>query len=244
MVSFVASVILYSVSLFIALSPIGEWSLRSIYGCKEIEDRNYIERFQPLFEEVYIEARDINPNISRNIKLYMNNCKSPNAFATGRNTVCLTKGLATHSDDEIKAIFAHEFGHLSNKDTDLILLITVGNFFITAIMIVFKFIINILFIFFAKNTNDLRTGILINSIVSGFMFCWTMVGKFLVLHSSRQNEYLADKFAVDCGYGEGLLFFMHSPVFGDVEKGLFKTLMSSHPSSDSRINYIQSLLNQ
>ena len=42
-----------------------------------------------------------------------------NAFAIGRNTIAVTMGaIETFSSDELKGIIAHEFGHLSNGDTN------------------------------------------------------------------------------------------------------------------------------
>ncbi|HEY8362450.1 MAG TPA: M48 family metalloprotease [Tissierellaceae bacterium] len=108
------------------MSPIGEWILRIQTGSKQIKRKDYLNRLEPLFQEVLTKAREINPSIPEDVKLFMSEDKEPNAFATGRKTVCLTKGLLNYSDEQIKAVFAHELGHLGNKDTDFILLVTIG----------------------------------------------------------------------------------------------------------------------
>lgn len=54
-------------------------------------------------------------------KVYIIPTNSPNAFATGRNknhaVVAATEGiLKILSEDELKAVIAHEFGHIKNRD--------------------------------------------------------------------------------------------------------------------------------
>jgi heat shock protein HtpX len=54
-------------------------------------------------------------------RVYMINNDSPNAFATGRNAkhsaVAATTGIMRILDDrELRAVFGHEMGHITNKD--------------------------------------------------------------------------------------------------------------------------------
>lgn len=87
--------------MVIALSPIGEWILRVQNGCKSISDPADKERFEPLFQEVYSKAKQMNPGLPDNIRLFISNNEEPNAFATGRKTVCVTRGLSIYSDEQI-----------------------------------------------------------------------------------------------------------------------------------------------
>ena len=60
------------------------------------------------------------------------------------------------------------------------------------------------------------------------------------MKSSRDNEFEADKFAFDLGYGHELCLLLDT--FGDVEmNGVFASLASSHPDIDDRIARLQSL---
>ena len=43
------------------------------------------------------------PLISDSVRLYMNDDESENAFATGRRTICVTRGLLNMPDEVIKA---------------------------------------------------------------------------------------------------------------------------------------------
>lgn len=246
LLSMVFGISLYLVSISIALSPFGEWILRKLVGCNEIKRKDYIDRLRPLFHEVYGRAQIMDPTLSPDIKLYMNEDIEPNAFATGRNTICLTRGLLNYSDEEIKAVFAHEFGHLHNKDTDALLIITVGNliismsFLITRVMFtIAKYCVAI----FSRRLGPLILTFFMEIIFIGMFNLWTWIGTMLVLQSSRAHEFEADKFAFDLGYGYDLVEALDhlSEYSGERSKGLFATLMSSHPSTDLRISKLQEL---
>ena len=133
-----AGFLLYLASVSIALSPIGEWLLRRQTGCVRIDEKEVIDRLEPLFREVYYKAKKENPMISSDVRLFINDDECPNAFATGRKTVCVTRGLLSMTDEQIKATLGHEFGHLSHKDTDRILVVSVGNTVITGVLVLFQ----------------------------------------------------------------------------------------------------------
>ena len=80
------------------------------------------------------------PLISDSVRLYMNEDESENAFATGRRTICVTRGLLNLSDEAIKATLGHEFGHLAHKDTDRCLLVVLGNTAISGICVFIEMI--------------------------------------------------------------------------------------------------------
>ena len=236
-------IIAYIVSILLALSPIGEWILRLQTGCKPIKRKEYLNRLMPLFDEVYQKVKAKNKGISDHVKLFMSNDKEPNAFATGRKTICLTKGLLEYSDEEIKAVLAHEFGHIAHKDTDLILIITVGNFIVTFIFVIYRLIIQLIGLLVAIAMDSvavLITNFFIDVILVFVMWVWTKIGTLLVMHSSRKNEFLADSFAFDLGYGNELASVLDS-FDGVKQKGLWANLKSSHPDTDDRVAKLQEL---
>lgn len=248
-----AGIVLYLISMTIALSPLGEWILRMQTSCKKITNEAYINRLNPLFMEVYSKARQADPGLSPDIELYINNDECPNAFATGRKTICVTKGLLSLPDEQIKATLAHEFGHLCHKDTDLILVVTVGNMIVTGIITFIRLMIYIfqviagfvcLFIggeggAFASLMNAL-THIMITITVSALMWLWTRLGTLLVMKSSRDNEFEADEFAASLGYGNALCLLLEW-VGNEKAEGLFATLASSHPGKQERISRIRNM---
>ncbi len=245
----------YIVSVSIALSPIGEWILRLLTGCKEIKRQDYLDRLNPLFEEVYQKAKAKSPGLPEDIKFYMSKDEEPNAFATGRKTVCLTEGILNYSDDEIKAVLGHEFGHLAHKDTDAILVVQVGNLIVTGMFVVFRLIINI-FTFFmhlciAIISDDAAdvvisafTRVLIDFLLTTIMALWTKIGVLLCLSSSRKNEYEADEYSVSLGYGRKLCAILDKLDEDRKKLGkptLWAMLNSSHPDTDKRIAHMQEI---
>lgn len=238
----ISGLIIYAVSLAIALSPIGEWILRFQLGCKKITRADQLNFLEPLFEEVYSRAKERDPSLSDDISLFINAEDSINAFATGRKTICVNSGLLTLPQEQIKATLAHEFGHISNKDTDLILVISVGNFVITSIVLVIRVVVGFFTGLIGGMFGD-RRGIIARlciAIIAGIMWIWTKIGTLLVMKSSRDSEYKADEFSWELGYGDSLCALIEQ--FSDSEeKGLFAALSKSHPDKDDRIANIQRL---
>jgi len=240
------ALIIYLITLCIALSPIGELIMRLQYGCKKIKRNDHLQRMMPLWEEVYAQAKAKDPTISDNVRLFMSSSDVPNAFATGRKTICITKGFLSYTDAQIKGTLAHEFAHLANKDTDLLLLIGVGNMLMSVIFVIWRIIINILILIFAVGLRmgflgSFLTSFFINTLLTFFMWLWTKLGMLLVMHSSRQNEYEADKFAFDLGYGNDLCAVLDSFSAGDggESKSFWAQLRSTHPDTDDRIAKLQ-----
>lgn len=245
--------IVYLLSITIAVSPVGEFILRLQAGCREIKREDYLERLNPLFEEVYQKAKKKNPNLPDDIKFFMSKDEEPNAFATGRKTVCLTEGLLDYSDEEIKAVLGHEFGHLAHKDTDAILVIEVGNLIVTGIFVVFRlFIKTVTFIFhlifsiisdsFAEIFVSAITRVFIDLILVTVMNIWTKLGTLICLHSSRKNEFEADEYSCSMGYGQKLCEVLDKLDAEACSKNtLWATLNSTHPDTDDRIAHMQQL---
>ncbi len=245
----------YLLSLCIALSPIGEWLLRVQTGCTKMTDPADIARFEPLFREVYARAKAANPELPNDIKMFISDSEDPNAFATGRKTVCVTKGLMSYTDEQIKGVLAHEFGHLAHKDTDAILVVSVGNMIVSAIFLFIRIMSNIsfgiakiftafmgdgagsffglIFVWFGKIVADF--------VLTAMMWLWTKLGVLLCMYSSRQNEYAADEYAFNCGYGRELQQVFLSFGNGSGATGLFSALVSSHPDTSKRIARLQQL---
>lgn len=247
----------YAGMLAIALSSLGEWFFRLINGCKKIIDPRIFNRLVPLFNEVYARAKMKDPILSPNVKLYMINDPYPNAFALGRNTVCVTRGLLHLDDEEIKGIFAHEFSHLSNKDTDFLLFIYIGNLVMTFGFMIARAIICIIGFFLGVAASDdddydvvkglrglifARLADLLYVIAVGL---YTKLGLILVRHSMRKKEYEADKFAYDLGYGEQLRDALTQLQDTDeTPKKFAANLMSTHPDMFSRIDKLNMYLFQ
>lgn len=248
-----SGVLLYGASVTVALSPIGEFIIRNQNNCREIMDVATVNRLKPIFDEVYYKAKKKNPKISGDVRLFMNDDEAPNAFATGRKTVCITRGLLDYDDETIKSILAHEFGHLSHKDTDRILVVAIGNVVITGIttlfqigVIFFHCIMSIVALFmdaedgFWVSVFSAFASFLSLIFVRGIMKVWTALGVALCMKTSRSNEYEADEFAFSLGYGESLCAFL-SNLSDARPQGLFASLASSHPEPTDRVERLLQL---
>ena len=251
-------ILIYGGTATIALSPLGEWAFRKFNGCKKIEDPRISKRLNPLFQEVKQAAKEKHPDfiIDDKISLYICDDDALNAFAMGRRTVCVTRGLLQLDDEQIKGVLGHEFGHLASHDTDLTLLITVGNFLISAAVTVFRVILwfyNLIISIFAAVLGG-DEGWLVSAmnslsswigtlIINGLMWIWTQLGILLVMKSSREAEYEADAFSCDLGYSEAMLSFFR--ILEQMEGGsssgrsIFAALSSSHPETSKRIARIE-----
>ena len=255
---FFYSLLLYAVSLLIALSPIGEFVLRLQTGCKKIKREDHKNIIMPIFEEVYAKAKEATPNLPNGIKIYMNADNAPNAFATGRRTICVTRGLLKLPPEQIRAILAHEFGHIAHRDTYLLQGVLVGNFIVT-VLVTALWIFSLIATTFARivaacsPNNDLGVGRALEivfttlaqiAVIIGFrvfMWLWTKLGVLLCMKTSRDNEYEADRFSSSCGYNKDMIAaFETLAADGEPAKGIFATLASSHPDFDDRIARLQS----
>lgn len=249
----------YLLTVMVALSPIGEAILRFQTGCKKIKDEATLERLEKLFGEVREKSAYIDSTLNRNIKMFICDDEYPNAFATGRKTVCVTAGLLKLTDDEIKGVLAHEFGHLSHKDTDVILVIAVGNMFVTLAVSTIGLIVRafnwIIGLFISMISSSESSGFFIGFLTSKFnrlvsllfgaiLWLWTKLGVVICMTSSRQNEYYADRFAFETGFGEELKSALINLENGDIKinrkQTLWASLNASHPDTCLRIEKLES----
>ncbi|MBQ9066391.1 MAG: M48 family metalloprotease [Clostridia bacterium] len=246
-------VLLYFFSLAVALSPAGEFILRIKEGARKIKRQEQIDYLMPLFDEVKAKAIAADPSIPQDVKLYISPEAGPNAFALGRKTICVTKGLLELPPDEIKAILGHEFGHIAHHDTDNILMVSVGNLVVNVILVGVRLAVEIIRVLtdFAALVLPGRTfvlGVMLNHLyhilvfllIDLFTWVWTKLGVLLVMKSSRDCEYEADKFSYDLGYGDRLCHALDLIDNGQSRpEGLFAALSSSHPATDDRIAKMQ-----
>ena len=205
--------VIYVASVAIALSPIGEEILRVIDNCREVatkEEKNYL---LPLFEEVYEYAKEIDPMLSSEIKLFLMDGMHIDTFAVGRKTIAITRGaVATLTKDEIKGLLAHELGHMSLGHTKARLLVRIGNLFFSLIVRGSKLMSKIaeqLYNLMAKKNfwgyAILALIYITRYITDALVFLFVTSGEIIVAYNSRENDTQADKFAQEMGYGKELI---------------------------------------
>ena len=255
------STVIYLISIVLTLSPFGEWLLRLRHGCRRIERMEHRNRLDPIFREVESRAHRVDPFLTQEIRYFISVDATPNAFAMGRHTICITEGLLTLPDEQIMATLAHEMGHLSHKDTDLLLVVTVGNVLITAYLLFLGFFLSVVQFFCriaamivsvftrsARRSNsmngltifvDVAFRFLRFILIGAFSWLWTRIGILLVMRTSRGNEYLADEFAYNTGLGRALCALLDGIASDYANTSIFESLSRSHPSKHERISRLQ-----
>ena len=240
-------VICYLVAILLSLSPIGEWMLAALSGAHEIKRKDVKIRLIPLLKIVFEQATIITPSIVGSINLKIIYDSSPNAFAIGRKTICVTEGLLSLCDEDIMAVFSHELGHIAYKHSEIQLLIGGGNFFIAGLLLMVKLFclaVTALFSIFAINSRNVFLEIviaIIGSISSLSIWLWTKFCMLFLMWSMRQNEFVADEYAFQLGYGSALARVLDCEMCSPPDNGLLKALFSSHPNTHDRIAHLQEL---
>lgn len=246
--SFLLCLVLYAVSLTVALSPLGECILRLINGVRKLYTRREKDYLIPLFEEIYEEAKDEYPDLP-----YMEICivdsLAVNACAMGRHTVAVTRGaVETFTENELKGVLLHEIGHIAHGDTQAILLNLIGNGLFSVGVISIKLLLLLLNLLLPPLFND-RKGVtlfitsFIRFILNALLFAVTLTSNIVLAVNSRGNEYRADRFAFEIGYGEDLinaLYLLQKMSLGNKMK-LVQRMQASHPHIAKRIGRLEHL---
>ena len=179
------SALVYGVFLFIGFMVFIQWLIgpaivKATTGAKECKDQKILSRVYDIADK----ARIPRP------KVYLVNNPTPNAFAFGRtqasSNIALHTGLLEKlSQDEVKAVIAHEIGHIKHRD---MIVITLAS----ALPAILYYIIY--FGVIAASSRNREGGV-------NYLGAWLggMVAQFfatiLVLYLSRVREYYADSFS-------------------------------------------------
>jgi len=181
----------------------------------------------------------------------------PNAFALGRSqksaTVCATTGIMnTLSPAELEGVMAHELAHIKNRD---VLIMTVASFFASVAAMIMQFAF-----FFGSGDDDSPAGLIV-LIASALVYA---ISFFLLLALSRYREFSADRGAALVTGRPSALASALMTISGKMEqvpqhdlreaermnaffivptsvKSSVKTLFSTHPPMEQRIERLQRL---
>lgn len=187
-------------------------------------------------------------------QLYIINQEQPNAFATGRNpqnsAVALTRGLLANLErDEVKAVVAHELGHIRNRD---VLVSTIAAVIAGAI----SSLANIAFFFGGTDDEDANPLVLLATVILA-----PLTATLVQLAISRTREFKADATAATYTKQPQSLanalskiedlaqrspmqvnpalssLYIQNPIKG----GAIASLFSTHPSTAARIEKLQTM---
>jgi len=147
------------------------------------------------------------------------------------------------SDDCLKGLLAHEFGHFSNCDPAASLFTYISNFALSYTM---KILIDIK----DKLDGEEKRG-LIQSVFKVFfdLFYYVFkglqfVGDLFLMRLSRKNEYKADNFARKIGFGVELTDVLIEMYYMTIErpKSVKEQLRATHPHITLRIEQLEKVI--
>ena len=245
---FISAIIGFTGS-FISLL-ISKWIAKRSMGVELVkESKNETERWLlNTLEEISLKSGIKTPEFG------IFNSQQPNAFATGasknNSLVALSTGLINHMNrDEIEAVIAHEVAHIKNGDMVTMTLI--------------QGIINTFVIFFSRVIGHVVDRVIfkvqrghgpayyITSIIAQILL--SILASIIVMWFSRKREYAADLYASKLVGSNKMISALKtlskkSPqalpdqmaafgISGRKDKS-YKSLFSSHPSIESRIESI------
>jgi heat shock protein HtpX len=159
-------------------------------------------------------------------RVYLIPSEQPNAFATGRNpkhsAVAVTEGLLRHMPiEQVRAVLAHEFAHIRNRD---ILVSSIAAMIAAAI----SAIANILTFSFLFGGDDDENPLGFVGALAAIIIA-PMAAMLLQLAVSRQREYLADASAAKM-LGEGRPL---ADALENLERGTQAVPMAVNPATAS-----------
>ncbi|MBO7651082.1 MAG: M48 family metallopeptidase [Lachnospiraceae bacterium] len=168
-----------------------------------------------------------------------------NAYFTGfgklKTIVLFDTLIEKLTPDEICAVFAHELGHGVHKDTLKGQIMTVVQMLLLSVLAWLT--VRTKDIFFDFGFTEVNYGLAVILILSVEFALFSPLLGILVNALSRRHEYLADRFAVEEGYGDALVSGLKKIVqadFGDVAPSPALIILEySHPSLSQRFEAIE-----
>jgi len=242
-------IFMQSFYIFSALNPAGEEIIKFIYNARRIVTEKDREYLYPIFDSVYNSVLHKKWWTSKRVELHIDRSMSVNAYALGANSIVITRGaINTLSEEQLKGVIAHEFGHLHRGDTMLPLILIGGNFIFVLAYVITKIMKAIL-----RTSNELiNADVEIHHNYYGkfiiWLFCLTITPLVILIQGlfalvKRENEYKADKFAFDVGYGENLISALYTLDKIDISSriNILQRLKMSHPYIDVRIKNLEDM---
>lgn len=233
---------IYGVSIAIAFTPIAENIYRLTSGIRPLALAEERSRLLPIFQEVYETAASKDNRLKRDVQLYIQDTMEVNACAVGTKTVAVTRGVVNFmNDEELRGLLGHELGHLANGDTKALLITTVGNSIfslLTKFLLISMHILEFIGHLFENSVGPIYFMFwIVRTLIEIIVFAIMYVGEIILMYNSRQNEYYADSYANELGYGENLRSALEKlqSMTTTGKRSIMDLLRSTHPSLIDRI---------
>jgi heat shock protein HtpX len=246
----------------VAGSPAGELIGRVVLGCRPAtvdESQLIAVAWNSVVAAIGQSLSSSTGKRFSKVKLFVSDERIPNAFALGRNTVCVTMGLLNHaSPEDMAGVLAHEAGHLHFGDAVRLAVVLTTNRLGVATYRILDF--------GSRVCEGFGRGVL----QSGRMFASSgdIAGAFIVLMAlivvivagvfnlamrvasftfrittnislsavGRHEEFRADLFALNIGFGPQLIKYLRRiEALDAAPKNIWDVLSRKHPPAAVRI---------
>jgi len=214
------------------------------------------------FQEVLQQA-----GIVKTFRLLIQEEMGYNAFAIGLRTIVVSRGLLEGMEPgELKAVLAHELGHLQSNDCLISSAFSAANFLPWIVTVVYEKVKHIFLrgFIFSVFLFRVRVSVLLLVLLVGLSFFWyshsllpllatilfvltfrrvSSLFLFLWKMISRFTEYKQDAYACQLGYGTALRQALFKVTLNEPQSvGLYEILMrSDHPVIYNRIRRLEKL---
>lgn len=257
------SFILIAAAGIFAVSPLNESIGRTCLGCRPAtteEREKILGAWQAVINSIGNSLDDKTKERFENVKLFVSDEKLPNAFALGRNTVCVTKGLLyLSSPSEITGVLAHEAGHLHFGDSQRLAMALTANRLGVASYWVLDLFTRI-FAGFSKGVSNAGmvfsresgvfislmglllwiSAVIINACMRIICFLFKMAVDIGIHAVGRKEEFRADLFAKNIGYGQPLAKFLRQiEALDTAPKNIWQVIYRTHPPTAERIDRLE-----
>jgi len=221
------------------LNGFGQACMRLIVGASKIERQDMIESITIPVEAIIAEARQNGLTLPDDIKVYQMKTDEAVVYAFGMNSIGVSYAMTELPEEVFKAKVLAELYRIHVMDPDY-LLFMLGSNLISIILGLFAIVVGWVYM----NYGDRRKGLLTesDSMMGALLFAssivclsaWMGVCFLFIRGGVRANQFEADRYVAQCGYGEALCLYLDNCMPREFKFGL-KLLEMGHPSRNHRI---------
>lgn len=227
------------------LNEFGQACMRLIVGASKIERQDMIESITIPVEAIIAEARQNGLTLPDDIKVYQMKTDEAVVYAFGMNSIGVSYAMTELPEEVFKAKVLAELYRIHVMDPDY-LLFMLGSNLVSIILGLFAIVVG----WFYMTFGDRRKGLLTesDSMMGALLFAssivclsaWMGVCFLFIRGGVRANQFEADRYVAQCGYGEALCLYLDNCMPREFKFGL-KLLEMGHPSRNHRIAALQKL---
>lgn len=197
-------------------------------------------------------------------RIFYSRMRMPNAFATGRDekhsVICVTEGLLNQLNvTELEGVLAHELSHIAHRD---VAVMTIASFLGVVAGLIFRW-----GLFFGGGGNRDNNALPVFLIVWVGSIVVYIISFLLTMALSRYREFAADRAAAhltgnpsalssallkisndvqeipkqDLRKAEPASAFFFAPAFSKRKRGGLSSILSSHPTTEKRIEKLSEI---